>query len=80
MRVSVSDTPRPYLYDVYLDGHPVRWCLAADDGEGWVDVLVAGADGQPAPPGEDGAAPTRRRYGKVELTFEGHPVGPVCET
>tara|TARA_Y100000310_G_scaffold342463_1_gene445859 strand:+ start:11319 stop:11600 length:282 start_codon:yes stop_codon:yes gene_type:complete len=92
MRLTV-DHPDAHKAVIKLNGRPVE-CVAADDDEGWVDVIDLAAmvdmdldneteidldvddlgayddDGAPVfEEGEGMEVATKRRYGKVEITF-----------
>lgn len=56
---------------VHLDGAEVRWCVEADDVEGWVDVIVeengkAKMEPDPEQPGGERLV-IQRRTGRVQF-------------
>ncbi|MFQ5452271.1 MAG: hypothetical protein ACE5DQ_01785 [Candidatus Paceibacterota bacterium] len=67
MRISVKkNAALASQYDVYLNGHYVKYAIAADDEEGWVSVLV------PAHKGGLGGS-------SFVLTKEGKPLSVIVE-
>jgi len=72
MRIDVNH-PRAMHCQPYLDGEPVRYCIEADDEEGWVKRYKTDANGQiivnqDAP--EDEMLTVETLHGKVELVFK----------
>lgn len=39
MRVSMESVTKPWYFDVLVDGEKVYRCIAADEEEGWADIL-----------------------------------------
>ena len=65
--------PRAMHCQPYLDGKPVKHCIAANDEKGWVQCYKTDADGQiivnqDAP--EDEMLTVETLHGKVELVFK----------
>jgi hypothetical protein len=54
-------------YQVFLDGHLVRYAVVADQTEGWVDAYV-----WPFEMGEDGNLIEHRIRGQVEIRRRSH--------
>lgn len=73
MRRSTKDPDKGRHWRVYLNNHHVRHAVAADDKEGWVDVvLFEQRDGPRAfVYGEDGMPATIRLYGEARFEFTG---------
>ena len=72
MRIDVNH-PRARHCQPYLDGKPVRYCIEADDEEGWVKRYKADVNGEitvnQLADNDDGLLTVETLHGKVELVF-----------